>query len=72
MASETQVSSQPKHCKLPDIELPQQLTVVIDPISYPYLQTATIDYVINEQGQQFVVHNPQAKTTCGYGSSFSA
>ena len=51
--------------------LPEALTLLVDPISHAYLIGATIDYVINETGQSFVVDNPHAKTTCGCGSSFS-
>ncbi len=47
--------------------------VVIDPISLQYLQGATVDYRESLSGAQFVVSgNPNAKTTCGCGSSFSA
>lgn len=45
--------------------------LVIDSMSYQYLQDAEIDYVQNIQGEQFVIRNPNAKTTCGCGSSFS-
>ena len=37
-----------------------------------YLIGAEIDYQENIQGAQFVIKNPNAKTTCGCGSSFSA
>lgn len=45
--------------------------LVIDPMSYQYLKNAEIDYVQGIQGEQFVIRNPNAKTTCGCGSSFS-
>ena len=45
--------------------------LVIDPMSYQYLTGATIDYIEDLQGSRFVVNNPNAKTTCGCGSSFS-
>lgn len=48
-----------------------QVKLLIDAMSYPYLQNAEIDYVKNIQGEQFVIRNPNAKTTCGCGSSFS-
>lgn len=44
--------------------------LVIDPMSYPYLTGAEIDYKADIQGEQFVIRNPNAKTTCGCGSSF--
>jgi iron-sulfur cluster insertion protein len=45
--------------------------LLIDSMSYPYLHDAEIDYIQNIQGEQFVIRNPNAKTTCGCGSSFS-
>jgi iron-sulfur cluster insertion protein len=45
--------------------------LLIDSMSYQYLNDAEIDYVENLQGAQFVIRNPNAKTTCGCGSSFS-
>lgn len=52
-----------------DGKTPVQL--LIDSMSYQYLNQAEIDYVENIQGSQFVIRNPNAKTTCGCGSSFS-
>jgi iron-sulfur cluster assembly accessory protein len=45
--------------------------LLVDPMSLQYLKQAEIDYVNNIQGEQFVIRNPNAKTTCGCGSSFS-
>ncbi len=45
--------------------------LLIDAMSYQYLQDAEIDYIQGIQGEQFVIRNPNAKTTCGCGSSFS-
>lgn len=45
--------------------------LVVDSMSYQYLHDAEIDYVQGIQGEQFVIRNPNAKTTCGCGSSFS-
>lgn len=47
------------------------VTVSIDGLSYPYLVGATIDYSESLTGAQFVVSNPNAKATCGCGSSFT-
>ena len=47
------------------------IEVVLDPISFPYLRGASLDYKVDLQGQRFIVSNPNAKTTCGCGSSFS-
>jgi iron-sulfur cluster assembly accessory protein len=43
----------------------------VDPMSHMYLQGVTIDYVIGVQGAGFKFENPNAKSTCGCGSSFS-
>jgi iron-sulfur cluster insertion protein len=48
------------------------VSLLIDPMSYQYLVGATIDYKEDLQGAQFVINNPNAATTCGCGSSFSA
>ncbi len=48
------------------------VTLLIDPMSYQYLIGAEIDYQENLEGSQFVIKNPNAKSTCGCGSSFSA
>ncbi len=45
--------------------------LLIDSMSYQYLHQAEIDYIQGIQGEQFVIRNPNAKTTCGCGSSFS-
>lgn len=47
------------------------VTVLIDAMSYQYLKTAILDYRKDTYGEQFVFRNPQAKTTCGCGSSFA-
>jgi iron-sulfur cluster insertion protein len=47
------------------------VTLLIDPMSYQYLVGAEIDYTEGLQGEQFVIRNPNATTTCGCGSSFS-
>jgi len=46
--------------------------LLIDPMSFQYLVGAEIDYQDNLEGSQFVIKNPNATTTCGCGSSFSA
>ncbi|HFC53793.1 MAG TPA: iron-sulfur cluster insertion protein ErpA [Gammaproteobacteria bacterium] len=48
------------------------VTLLIDPMSFQYLAGAEIDYTEGLQGSQFVIRNPNAVTTCGCGSSFSA
>jgi len=46
--------------------------VVVDMISSQYLQGATLDYKEEKFNSQFVISNPNAKSTCGCGSSFNA
>jgi iron-sulfur cluster insertion protein len=48
------------------------VTLLIDAMSYQYLVGAEIDYSQGVEGEQFVIKNPNATTTCGCGSSFSA
>lgn len=47
------------------------VTLLCDPLSLQYLGGAEIDYSESLQGAQFVIRNPNAKTTCGCGSSFT-
>ena len=46
--------------------------LLVDLLSFEYLKNAEIDYREDINGAQFVIRNPNAKTTCGCGSSFSA
>ena len=46
--------------------------LLVDPMSVQYLTGAEIDYREGLDGAQFVIRNPNAATTCGCGSSFSA
>lgn len=46
--------------------------LLIDPMSFQYMVGAEIDYTEGLEGAQFVIRNPNATTTCGCGSSFSA
>jgi iron-sulfur cluster insertion protein len=48
------------------------VTLLIDAMSYQYLAGAEIDYQEGIEGAQFVIKNPNATSTCGCGSSFSA
>jgi iron-sulfur cluster insertion protein len=50
----------------------QGVTLLIDAMSLQYLTGAEIDYKDDLSGAQFVIKNPNATTTCGCGSSFSA
>jgi iron-sulfur cluster insertion protein len=45
--------------------------LLVDPISARYLRGAEVDFVDNITGGGFTIKNPNAKSTCGCGSSFS-
>ncbi|MEQ8514767.1 MAG: iron-sulfur cluster insertion protein ErpA [Chromatocurvus sp.] len=47
------------------------VTVVVDPMSFPYLAGSEVDYLEGLEGSRFVVNNPNATTTCGCGASFA-
>lgn len=47
------------------------VTLLVDSVCFPLLKGATIDYKEDIHGAQFVIQNPNAKSTCGCGSSFS-
>jgi iron-sulfur cluster assembly accessory protein len=56
-----------------DITLEQSgLKLYVDAMSSMYLQGVTVDYVVGLQGAGFKFNNPNAKSTCGCGSSFQA
>jgi iron-sulfur cluster insertion protein len=50
----------------------QGVKLLVDPTSFQYLTGAEIDYREGLEGAQFVIRNPNAATTCGCGSSFTA
>ena len=47
------------------------VTMLIDNMSMQYLAGSAVDYLEGLEGARFVISNPNAKTTCGCGSSFS-
>ena len=47
------------------------IRLLIDPISLRYLNGAEVDFVDNNMGGGFTIKNPNAKSTCGCGSSFN-
>ncbi|WP_074012990.1 iron-sulfur cluster insertion protein ErpA [Candidatus Sodalis sp. SoCistrobi] len=49
----------------------QGVALVVDPMSLQYLVGGSVDYSEGLEGSRFIVTNPNAKTTCGCGSSFS-
>ncbi len=48
------------------------LKVFVDQASLLYLDGAEVDYVETMEGSGFKFNNPNVKSTCGCGSSFSA
>jgi len=53
-----------------DIQVPGS-RLLIDPLSYQYIENSQIDYTSDILGSKFIVNNPQATTTCGCGQSFT-
>jgi len=47
------------------------ITMLIDAMSMQFLAGCEVDYLEGLEGARFVINNPNAKTTCGCGSSFS-
>jgi len=45
--------------------------VVVDPVSLPFLENATIDFTDELIGARFTIDNPNATSSCGCGTSFS-
>ncbi len=66
MAFETKIGEDDSIIEKGDVK------VIMDSQSAPLLSGAEVDYVVRLQGSGFAIKNPQAKTTCGCGSSFSA
>ena len=66
MAFETQPSMLDKTYNFGDLK------VFVDSASMIYLDGAEVDYVETLEGSGFKFSNPQVKSTCGCGSSFSA
>lgn len=46
-------------------------TVLVDPMSLDFLKGSEIDFVDDLIGASFKIHNPNATSSCGCGSSFS-
>lgn len=52
-------------------DLTPEVKLIIDAKSYLYLSGTTLDFTDGLNGTGFVFQNPNAKRTCGCGSSFS-
>ena len=46
-------------------------SVVVDPVSLPFLSGAVIDFSEELIGARFIIDNPNASSSCGCGTSFS-
>lgn len=53
------------------VALPDNLTVLVDPMSINFLDGSVVDYVDDFRGAGFLVKNPNASSTCSCGQSFS-
>jgi len=52
--------------------VPTEIRLLVDAQSFAYLKGAEIDYCHDLNGERFIIrNNPNTKTTCGCGSSFS-
>lgn len=51
---------------------PLTVRVICDPKSYLYLEGTVVDFKDEIMGRGFVFNNPNATSSCGCGSSFSA
>jgi iron-sulfur cluster assembly accessory protein len=61
-----------KEPRVGDLELEfGEVKIFVDPVSAGYLKGTVIDYISGLQGTGFKFQNPNAKRTCGCGSSFS-
>ena len=47
------------------------LKVLVDQLSEMYLEGVSVDYIETLEGSGFKFNNPNVKSTCGCGSSFS-
>ena len=48
-----------------------EIFLTVDSISLDFLKSCIVDYVADLGGSYFKINNPNAKATCGCGSSFS-
>jgi len=61
-----------KEARMDDLVIERgDVKIFIDSISAGYLRGTTVDYISGLHGTGFKFNNPNAKRTCGCGSSFS-
>jgi iron-sulfur cluster insertion protein len=63
------IREQDFHQSVPHQENP--FIMLVDAVSYQYVQNSQIDYIVDAKGERFVVTNPNAETSCSCGSSFA-
>ncbi|MFN7131545.1 MAG: HesB/IscA family protein, partial [Myxococcales bacterium] len=62
-----------KEARPGDVKFEQDgVGILMDPMSVQYLKGTQIDYVEDGMRAGFAFKNPNAKASCGCGSSFSA
>jgi iron-sulfur cluster insertion protein len=54
------------------LSMKQGFDVLVDTFSMNYLRGATVDFIDTIEASGFKISNPNATSTCGCGSSFSA
>ena len=54
------------------LSMQEGFDVLVDSFSMNYLRGAQVDFVDTNEGSGFKISNPNASSTCGCGSSFSA
>jgi iron-sulfur cluster insertion protein len=57
--------------EMDEIEEINGITIVIDPLSYQYLDGVEVDYTTKSMSEGFTFNNPNVSGSCGCGSSFS-
>ena len=58
-------------CPQSKVKFGQGERVVVDEVSLPFLENATIDFTEELIGARFTIDNPNATSSCGCGTSFS-
>lgn len=53
-----------------DVYVTNGVSLLVGSESQEFLAGATIDYIEDIEGERFVIDNPNAKSSCGCGSSF--
>jgi iron-sulfur cluster insertion protein len=56
---------------LDEVEEVKGITVIVDPLSYQYLDGIEVDYATKSMSEGFTFNNPNVSGSCGCGSSFS-